>query len=277
MAAGVPVFSTKFRRQKTPEGRIQYWFDTCYSSHDEMHPLAVEGDTILSEIVEEQFRLPEEINNPVISRRVFETWITDCSGAFVRSPTIEQCLANVTAIWDSNAPIAKVDTSEQEDTWIYMWTPTKIKVDMPHFQIYWAPSYKSKLARIPDVADEGQGSSVYDGIEVDSPERSYAIAADGTRLITTTAPKASVEEQGWQLQELNLSALPLSDSPTLRLTTDYAQREKFRKRVRESRIRAKLAKYRAERLAERYEERFGEYPEEDEEEAQTEVEGSEED
>ena len=267
-----PVFSSKFRRQKTPDGRIQYWFETCYPLTADKHPLAVEGENIPSEIVEETFIMPEELYNPQVSRRVFETWITDCSGAFVKSPTIEQCLANVTSLWDSNAPIAKVDASEQADSWIYMWTPTKIKVEMPHFQIYWAPSYKSKLARIPEMAEPDTSTADYTDVMLDSPERTYSVAADGTRVITTRVG----------LQELSDSALPLSDSPALRLnmelsSTEQAQREKFRRRVREARIRAKLARYRAERLAERFEERFGEYPEEDEEEAQTEVEGSEED
>jgi hypothetical protein len=266
-----PVFSSKFRRQKTPDGRIQYWFETCYSHAAEGHPLAVEGENVSSEIVEETFIIPEEVYNPQVSRRVFETWITDCSGAFVKSPTIEQCLANVTSLWDSNAPIAKVDASDQDDSWIYLWTPTKIKVDMPHFQIYWAPSYKSKLTRIPEMNEPDTPSPDYTDIMLDSPERIYSVAADGTRVIMARAP----------LQEISDSAIPLSDSPALRLSMDLsgaeqAQRERFRRRVREARIRAKLARYRAERLAERFEERFGEYPEEDEEEAQTEAEGSEE-
>jgi len=53
-----------------------------------------------------------------------------------------------------------------------------------------------------------------------------------------------------------------------------AQRDKLRRRIREARIRAKLALYRAERLAHKYEERYGIYPEHDEEEAQTEAEQS---
>jgi hypothetical protein len=268
----VPIFSSKFRRQKGPDGRIQYWFESCHPHTADEHPISVEGENIPSEVIQESFIMPEDIYNPQVSRRVFETWIMDCSGAFVKSPTIEQCLANVTSLWDSNAPIAKVDASEQDDTWIYMWSPTKIKVEMPHFQIYWAPSYKTKLTRIPEMCTSDVVSPDYTDVILDSPERTYTIAPDGTRVITTRVA----------LQEVHDSALPLSDSPALRLDMDLnsaeqAQREKFRKRVRESRIRAKLARYRAERLAERFEERFGEYPEEDEEEAQTEVEGSEED
>jgi hypothetical protein len=267
-----PVFSSKFRRQKAPDGRIQYWFESCYPLTADEHPISVEGENIPSEIVQENFMMPDEIYNPQVSRRVFETWITDCSGAFVKSPTIEQCLANVTPLWDSNAPIAKVDASEQEDSWIYMWTPTKIKVEMPHFQIYWAPSYKSKLTRIPEMNEPDTVSSDYTDVMLDSPERTYTVAADGTRIIM---PRNV-------LQEVQDSALPLLDSPDLRLSMELnvaqqAQRDKFRRRVREARIRAKLSRYRAERLAERFEERFGEYPEEDDEEAQTEVEGSEED
>ena len=45
----------------------------------------------------------------------------------------------------------------------------------------------------------------------------------------------------------------------------------MRKRIREARIRAKLARYRAERLAQQFERKYGVWPEEDQEEAQTEI------
>jgi hypothetical protein len=79
------------------------------------------------------------------------------------------------------------------------------------------------------------------------------------------------------LQEISDLSIPYSELPTLRLDPNFEQqKEKYRRRVRDARIRSKLAKYRAERLAQRYEERFGVYPEEDEEEAQTEAEKTEE-
>lgn len=270
------IFSSKFKRQKTPEGRIQYWFEASYPTNIESIDFAVEGDAIINDFSKEINKMPEEIFNPVNSKKVFETWIQDCSGSFVKSPTIEQCLANVTHIWDSNAPRASLLDCEEEE-YVYLWVPTKIKVDMPNFSIYWGPSYKTKITRIPDlnIADV---KNEYAGIEINTPERNYTCEADGTRLIIARDGTRTSE---W-LQELNDSALPLSDSPALRLNmelteVEQVQREKYRRRVREARIRAKLARYRAERLAERYEERFGVYPEEDEEEARTEVEGSDED
>jgi hypothetical protein len=271
-------FASKFKRQKTPSGSYQYWFTTSYKQDEktlnEKPLLSVEGETVCAangfSYEEEQnaFKtLPEEVYNPVTSRQVFEQWLHDCSSAFVKPPTIEQCLGNVENIWDSNAPIATLDSAEETSTWTLQWIPTKIKVDPPHFQIYWAPSFKTLATRIPDFGEESSSFSDLVSVELQEPEKSYS-ASSTTRLIT--APRVS----DWT-QELTEVNIPLSESPALRLNID-SQREKFRQRIREARIRAKLARYRAERLAQRYEEKFGDYPEEDNDEAETEVDQSDE-
>ena len=80
------------------------------------------------------------------------------------------------------------------------------------------------------------------------------------------------------LEEVQDSQLPLSEGPTLRLTIEMeAHKERLRRRVREARLRAKLARHRAEKVARKFEEQFGYYPEEDDEEGMTEREDSEED
>ena len=268
-----PYFSSKFKRQLSPEGRAMYWFSTCYSqegsTYNEVPPLAVNGEVIFSEpeqiaTVDEDTLfsiLPEECRDPMTSRRVFEHWIQDCSGAFIKPPTIESCLAHTEVIWDSNAPVATLAPTEEDSDWILQWVPTKVKVDTPTFQIYWAPSYKTQhSSRIPftDEMTLNRGISGTETIELQGSETN-------TRVIVTQIPS--------QLQELTDAALPLSDSPTLRLNMEIdVAEDKYRRRVREARIRSKLAHYRAERLAHRFEERFGYYPEEDEEEAQTEAE-----
>lgn len=250
-----------------------YWFSTCYSqegsTYNEVPPLAVNGEVIFSEpeqiaTVDEDTLfsiLPEECRDPMTSRRVFEHWIQDCSGAFIKPPTIESCLAHTEVIWDSNAPVATLAPTEEDSDWILQWVPTKVKVDTPTFQIYWAPSYKTQhSSRIPftDEMTLNRGISGTETIELQGSETN-------TRVIVTQIPS--------QLQELTDAALPLSDSPTLRLNMEIdVAEDKYRRRVREARIRSKLAHYRAERLAHRFEERFGYYPEEDEEEAQTEAE-----
>lgn len=271
----MPFFSNKFKRQKNPEGSYQYWFQTCYtqneSNRNERPPLAVDGETLDSEILSSQdesrvfMRLPEETENPSVLKKVFEQWIQDCSQAFVKPPSIEQCLINCQSIWDSNAPIATLEETEESSNWILQWIPTKIKVDAPTFQVYWAPSFKVEATRIPEIKDESHNIM----INLKSKDIELQTHEDTTRVIRAK------DGSDW-LQEMNGDALPLSDSPALRLDID-TQREKYRRRVKEARIRAKLAHYRAERLAQRYEERYGMYPDEDEEEAQTEVEQSEED
>jgi hypothetical protein len=164
---------------------------------------------------------------------------------------------------------------EENELWVLQWIPTRVKVESQRFQIYWAPSYKTKAARIPDLAELGEKEIVEDGgrdIDLQHPEKVYSItpSSPNTRLITANGT--------WIPQEVDENSIPLMDEPALRFDTFLdSQREKYRRRVREARIRAKLARYRAERLAMRYEERFGEYPEEDDEEAQTEAERSDED
>jgi hypothetical protein len=274
-------FDSKFKRQKTPSGNYQYWFSTIYKQSEELRnekpPLAVDGEIFSFEgqmTDEEETRdlckLPEEVYNPVISRQVLTQWISDCSGAFVKPPTIEQCLANVQNIFDSNSPVAGIRDSEESSSWLLQWVPTKIIVDIPVYQIYWAPCYKiEENTRIPELSEDTKIPE-YHTFQVKDPERVYTM---NTRVISPGT------QTDW-LHEVTESTIPMSDIADLRLDLNpevEAQREKYRRRVREARIRAKLAKYRAERLAQRYEEKFGLYPDEDEEEAQTEVEQSDED
>jgi hypothetical protein len=276
-----PFFSSKFKRQIASNGTYTYIFYSCYrqddKNHNEVPPLAVDGlehfnsdelnvsDRKDSNIFTE---LPEETQNPVVYKKVYEYWIQDCSGAFLKSPTLEQCLANSTSVWDSNAPVATVNSMEQDSDWILQWIPTKIHVAMPEFHIYWAPCYKIPSTRIPELIEGGNVQitpKIEPLIELQSPEKTYTI----TR-------RTNPPVQGEYLQEITDVALPYSDLPPLRLDPNFEQqKERYRRRVREARIRAKLARYRAERLAQRYEDRYGMYPEEDEEECQTEAEQTE--
>ena len=250
---------------------MEYWFSTTYSQDDtnynEKPPFSVEGEVIYSEASqltiksdEELFsKLPEETNNPAIWKSIFERWITDCSGAFTKSPTLTQCLAKCENCWDCNAPVASLNTEEEDSDWILQWIPTKVKVYNSRFSIYWAPCYKTHCTRIPVEEYEESKISMGEDMEVDLQQ------PENTRRIDVTDNNLHV----LGLEEL--ADIPMS-SPTLRLEPgfDDIQREKYRRRVRDARIRAKLAHYRAERLADRFEERFGYFPEEDDDEARTE-------
>lgn len=204
--------------------------------------------------------LPEDTSNPTVLKDVLTQWLTDCSGAFVKPPTIDKCLANCQSKLDTNADVVSILSSEEDKDWLLQWIPTTLAVDSPKFTIYWAPCYKVLYTRPADEKISLDDSGV--DVEVQNPEKTYTILPQATRLVN-----------GEWMQELTDVSLPLSDSPALRLDVDLeAQREKMRRRVRDARIRAKLARYRAERLASRYEARFGDYPSEDDEEAQTEAE-----
>jgi len=283
MTTAKPFFSSKFKRQLAEDGTSIYSFQSCYRqddiTHNEVPPLAVDGLELYSttsDLESSRSRtptifteLPEETHNPAVYKKVYEAWIRDCSGAFLKSPTLEQCLGNSQSLWDSNAPVATLTTLEQDSDWVLQWIPTKILVAMPRFQIYWAPCYKIPCARIPEMIDQAlldqPHSSSNPLIELQSPEKTYTI----TR-------RTGLATQGDYLQEISDVAMPYSDLPPLRLDPNFEQqKERYRRRVREARIRAKLARYRAERLAQRYEDRYGIYPEEDEEECQTEAEQTE--
>jgi hypothetical protein len=285
----MPYFNVKFESQLNSERKIDYSFNTLYKqteqNRNEKLELFVDGYSInMNETLsnEEELKIfkeiPEECFNPSVSRRILETWLQECGSSFTKCPTLEHCLSNLENHFDESALVAPINAGEEDESWILQWIPTRIIVRRPKFQIWWAPCYKILNTRIPELEEfeEKIPTSDYHEIQLNLPDKNPIILDDNSRLIRTSQ-KSNAQEVDW-LQEINDSSLPYSDSPDLRLNLEVdTQREKFRRRVRDARIRAKLAKYRAERLAHRYEVKFGDYPEEDEEEGQTEVEESEED
>jgi hypothetical protein len=278
-------FSPKFKRDVNSAGKTMYIFHSIYAQNDETHnqipPLAVSGEILYSERTKPTMtsedliiilqELPKECYTQEKSKEVLNQWLSDCKAAFVKTPDLDLLLHKVQHRLDETAPTASISSSEESSDWVLQWVPTKIHLDMPQPTIFWAPCYKSESARIPDevpVEEDADEISLED-IPQQLSQLDFELqdsGHDSTRLIKNMA-------NTWNND--GLTTLPLAESPSLRLEFDYqAQKEKFRRRVRDARIRAKLARYRAERLAQRYEDRFGEFPEEDDEEAQTEIEKS---
>jgi hypothetical protein len=282
MVVNQPYWSPKFKRERTNDGARSYWFHAEPTElRSAEHPFAVEGDVLYANnpngIYEGIFtQLPEEVDNPSVQRQIYEAWLSNCAPCFTKPPTIEQCLANTQTVWDSNAPVVVLDPEEENEDWAIIWLPTIIKVDTPVFQIHWAPTAKkTPTTRIPEDGDQQSVGRIE--IDLQSPERTYTINARPNEVSAQPNGAGAVNQlqQTAFLQELKDIQLPLCDSPPLRLDGDTdIQREKLRRRIRDARIRAKLARYRAERLSQHYEDRYGVYPEEDEEEAQTEFERS---
>ena len=260
-------FNHQFKRQSTSNGKYAYFFDTVYTqtedTHNEVPPIAVDGIDIESNKLlerEEYFKAPEGIQDPIIWKKIYEVWVQDCSGAFVKCPTVEQCLAKTESIIDTSASLASITAEEDDEMWTLQWIPIRIKVDVPTFQIHWAPSYKI-LCKSRISLDENPPN--VESVDIQNPEKTYTILSQRPRQYENTST-------GW-IQEMADLHVPFIDSTTLRLETDEMQKEKFRRKVRDARIRAKLARYRAERISSKYEEKYGVYPEEDADEAQTEV------
>jgi hypothetical protein len=268
-------FKSQFKRQVSENGKYIYWFDSVYTQNDnnrnEVPPFAIDGITIESNTVvsrEDLLKLPEEVQNPMILKKVFTQWINDCSGAFVKCPSIEQCLSRSESMVDPNATLATIFSEEEEESWTLQWIPIRIKVDTPIFELYWSPCYKiPSKSRIPidDIQPE-INLAQEPSIDVQNPEKTYTILPPSSRRNET-------DEKEW-IQEMADLHVPFADSTTLRLDSELdndSQKEKLRRKIRDARIRAKLARYRAERMAFKFEEKYGFYPEEDAEEAETEI------
>ena len=260
-------FSASFIKQITPKSTFKYVFSSTAplaseTERDKFKSLCVET----TYVYDENGALADELENPTNLKRVFDQWLLDCSGCFVKSPTFEKFKYSSQSALHDAVSVDNIDTDKK--SYVYSWYPVKIELDVPMFKVHWAIVHKA--VETPTTADTKIRIDD-DEPEVQVEEHMYMQQPDGTRFITT---KDGARTE-W-LQELNDVSLPFSDSPALRLEMEHDEvhREKFRRRVRESRIRAKLARYRAERLAQRYEERYGVYPDEDAEEAQTEAEQS---
>lgn len=220
-------------------------------------PISLTGDskeTLNDVLPSSTMELPTDCTKSSVARYIFQEWLNDCSSQFVKPPSVDQCFANYVATKRTDIPIKPLTEEEQTSDWQYVWVPTHIEIESPSFRIVWAPLQKSLLQINLSEFDADTN------IELQGPERTYTITS--TRLMDT-----------------NDTEIPLSNNPTLRLdsafnTLSETQREKYRKRVRDARLRAKLAKYRAEHMAQRYYSKFGVWPEEDIEEAQTEAEES---
>lgn len=273
MTTETPYFSAAFKRTISPEGKSIYNFYTLYTqkegaaSWNEEAPFSVQGETVYANPawageadMEEVFQvLPDDCRDTRGVKPILERWLQDCSKAFTKPPTIQQCMDNVTSTCDSNVPTATVLESEEKEDWVLQWIPTRVQVTMPDFFVYWAPCYKLKSPEARSTPED----KIAD-FDIQQPEKTYNV------LVNT--------RQGEWLQEIPELQVPLSDGPALRLSGDEEQDPqmiKYRRRVHEARIKAKLARYRAERLAQRFEERYGFYPSEDEDEAQTEADVSE--
>jgi hypothetical protein len=277
------VFSSTYKRKVGSDQTMEYWFSNLYTqdeiTRNEKPPLGINGEIIYSEDSDIQRAsdeqcfgtLPEEVQNPECWKQVLTQWIQDCSGAFQKPPTIERCLANCSMQWDNHAPIATISQSEEESDWILQWIPTSVRVYQSKFTVFWAPCYKILYTRIPEtivLSDETESvcapKDSYD-IEVQQPERVYTFVPKNTRHDSS--------ESGFNLEECTDIPTSYMDVPALRLETEQDEHlSKYRRKVREARLRAKLAHYRAERIAQRFEQRFGYYPEEEGEEVLTEAE-----
>jgi hypothetical protein len=281
-------FEETFQKEKNQSGQWEYRFCHKWCKHNgtttipcsilgKQLPSEQEDGELMDEEEEKQiFRtLPSDCMKDETVQQVYDVFTKDCGKWFQKCPTQEAFRNGLQHSINEEAHIASLGPGEEEFDWQLLWIPTMIRIVGGKYTICWAPCYKlkqpkqSRLISDEDMEDEPLIP------ELQGPEFAPTYQEGNTRLIHT-APSTTVRAD-W-LQEIPESMLPYSDVPALRLDEEFlAQREKYRKRVREARIRAKLARYRAERIAQRFEERFGVYPDEDEEEAQTEAEQTEDD
>lgn len=181
--------------------------------------------------------MPEDcFKQPLISH-IVKSWYNDCKHVFAKPLNIDNLIGIVTHIVDKSYPVVALIPEEENQEWILLWTVTRVEISKTLLNIYWAPTHK-KLYE----------SAIIEDFEIQESPDEYKII------------DANVE-------------FPLAEGPALRLEVeqDYSQ-ERFRRRIRDARLRAKLSKYRADKLSLQFQKKYGYYPVEDEEEAQTEYE-----
>jgi hypothetical protein len=198
--------------------------------------------------------MPDTCKNEDLIKNVLNSWYDDCKRVFKKPFNVTGLYNKVTNVVDKDFSIAALSPEEEEQEWNLLWVPSRLELRKNEVVLLWAPTHKK-----PGM------SRIIEDFEVQSPEESqYRIIANAEYPATTDA--------SW-IQDI--SQLPLSDSPALRLEMDLdSAKERMRRRVRDSRLRAKLARYRAERLAQSFLERYGVYPEPDADEIETEYEQS---
>lgn len=202
--------------------------------------------------------MPIECKNPEKTREILTAWLQYSQKAFVKPPSIDQCIQNSSVQYSPIDPRALSLFTQEEQTsqWIVRWEPVSVVVKSPQFIVNWAPIGKELDTRIQDVFEEDDRIETDLEPEIMQPTRTYVVNARDT--------PAYPEE---------VHDIPLSGVAPFRLTLEAdKKKEKLRKQIHDARIKAKLARYRVDRLCQRYEERYGEYPSEGEDEAETEYE-----
>ena len=191
-------------------------------------------------------QIKEEKNDELV---VFiKDWIDQCKSSFVKPPVLEECLQNS---FHEEGNVS-VENYSHEDLCDFTWELYEISIGSNKKVIFrWNLISSETRPTAIELDDSTQP-------ELQEPEKVFSI-------LNPASYPAQIPEE--------LTDIPLSDISPFRLDVNFEkQREKYRKRIRDARIKAKLARYRAERLCAIYEDKFGYWPSEDEDEAQTEVE-----
>ena len=255
------AFDPKFKKVSKPSGPVQVFrtrFHSMKAQDWQCDGCLVGGDSHPTD--EEIWKMPEFCYEKSIVDSLIREWYLSCRNVFSSPPSLDSLLAKpVVHSCNRNFAIPALAPDEEDQEWVLLWTVVEFHFCKNSIELVWAPTDKRRL--VPRIEENFEN----EGVEVQNPEESqYRIIESSTDIPTDDAQ--------W-IQEIH--DLPLSDRPALRLEADLnAARERFRRRVRDARLRAKLARYRAERLAQQQMDKFGVYPDADAEEAQTEQEDS---
>lgn len=208
---------------------------------------------------EDPSTMPIECKNPEKTREILTAWLQSSSKSFIKPPTIDQCIYNSTVIHQPThkRAIPQLTEEDKKSQWVVRWEPVSVIVKAPQFIVCWAAVEKDLDTRIHDTFEEGIDLAAESNLpEVQQPTRTY---------IVSTRDATNYPEE--------LHDIPLSGVAPFRLSMENnKKKEKLRKQIHEARMKAKLARYRVDRLCQRYEEKYGEYPSEGEDEAETEYE-----
>jgi hypothetical protein len=158
----------------------------------------------------------------------------------IREPTLKKRIQHVFM----EAPLSP----ESMSTWVRAtWAPREMKVRKTEFLLGWAPVHLTQGE--PHIAPDFLDSVTP---RVQSPVHT---PGDSIKQIHISNP-IEYPQMGEGL--VAIGDLPLSDGVVdFGLSTESPEKAEERKRIREARLRASLAKLKAERLASRYYQRYG--------------------
>lgn len=145
-----------------------------------------------------------------------------------------------------------VQSTDDTATLLSVFTPVDFAIHNGKIQLNWKLQYESVRISIPVLEDDGET------VQPQPQESSQSIPATTSDPATATPCLAAADNQIIDATEIeSLDDIAIAESIVPDYTPDNSSRQYEKHRVKEARLRARLAQYKAERVISRYLEKYG--------------------